>query len=205
MQPTCGLKNAERTFAKQVAHPFGLPSANCSQPSRCPSISCHLRTETVYLVRFALVITLALLVLCISADSLSSDRPETGTTIKDMNRDGNGLLTIHNNWTMDTVAVLTNKWTKPLLVVYLRSKDSLDIEGIPDGKYSLYFTVGDQWNGTAGRFNEVYGYYRYSTPLEFETTDSGSDIEYSIYELDLYKADASNFMPDHFQFPDIRS
>jgi len=30
------------------------------------------------------------------------------------------LLTIHNNWTMDTVAVLTDQNVKPLLVVYLR-------------------------------------------------------------------------------------
>jgi hypothetical protein len=153
------------------------------------------------MARPMLAIACAIFILCSLSASQTSDRPETGTTIRDMNRNGEGLLTIHNNWTMDTVAVLTNKWTKPLLVVYLRSKDSLDIEGIRDGEYNLYFTIGDQWNGTAGKFDKVYGYYRYSTPLKFET----SDTEYSVYELDLYKADASNFMPDHFQFPDIRS
>ena len=39
----------------------------------------------------------------------------------------------------------------------------------------------------------------------FETLDVGDEIEYTILELDLYKADATNFMPDQFQFPDISS
>jgi len=54
------------------------------------------------------------------------------------------------NWTMDTVAVLTDQNVKPLLVVYLRTKESINITGIKDGEYSLYFTIGDQWDGKAG-------------------------------------------------------
>jgi len=102
---------------------------------------------------------------------------------------------------MDTVAVLTDQNVKPLLIVYLRSKESLNITGIKDGDYSLYFTIGDQWDGKAGRFSNVYGYYRYNTPLLFVTDDTGNKIEYSIFELDLYEAGKSNFMPDQFQFP----
>jgi hypothetical protein len=37
------------------------------------------------------------------------------------------------------------------------------------------------------------------------TDDTGNKIEYSIFELDLYEAGASNFLPDQFQFPDISS
>jgi hypothetical protein len=122
-----------------------------------------------------------------------------------MQRNGYGLLTIHNNWTMDTVAVLTDQNIKPLLVVYLRAKESLEIAGIKDGYYGLYFTIGDQWDGLAGRFQSVYGYYRYNAPLLFVTDDVGDKIEYSIFELDLYEADASNFLLDQFQFPDISS
>ena len=54
----------------------------------------------------------------------SAARPETGTIIRDMNRNGDGLLVIYNNWTMDTVAVLTDRWDKPKVAVYLRAKDS---------------------------------------------------------------------------------
>jgi len=161
--------------------------------------------ETVTLTRTLLIVTFAIFILCSLSVSQSAPRSETGTYIRDTQRDGYGLLTIHNNWTMDTVAVLTDQNVKPLLVVYLRSKESLDITGIRDGEYSLYFTIGDQWDGQAGRFSNVYGYYRYNTPLLFVTDDTGNKIEYSIFELDLYEAGASNFLPDQFQFPDISS
>jgi len=161
--------------------------------------------ETVAFRRLVLTITLAIFILCVLSVSVPTDRPETGTYIRDTQRDGYGLLTIHNNWTMDTVAVLTDQNVKPLLVVYLRTKESIDITGIKDGDYGLYFTIGDQWDGKAGRFSNVYGYYRYNTPLLFVTDDTGNKIEYSIFELDLYEAGASNFLPDQFQFPDISS
>ena len=135
----------------------------------------------------------------------STTRPETGIYIRDMHRDGYGLLVIYNNWTMDTVAVLTDKKVKPKLAVYLRAKDALEVSGIEDGEYGLYFTIGDGWNAGEGKFDNVYGYYRYNTPMVFETKDVGDEIEYTILELDLYKADATNFMPDQFQFPDISS
>ena len=161
--------------------------------------------ETVTLRRTLLAVTFAIFILCSLSVSQSASRPETGTYIRDTQRDGYGLLTIHNNWTMDTVAVLTDQNVKPLLVVYLRTKESLDITGIKDGDYGLYFTIGDQWDGQAGRFSNVYGYYRYNTPLLFVTDDTGNKIQYSIFELDLYEAGASNFLPDQFQFPDISS
>ena len=182
-----------------------MPSWTNSQPLRFSSSWSHLLQETVAFRRFVLTITLAIFILCSLSVSVPSDRPETGTYIRDTQRDGYGLLTIHNNWTMDTVAVLTDQNVKPLLVVYLRSKESLDITGIKDGDYGLYFTIGDRWDGQAGRFQNVHGYYRYNTPLLFVTDDTGNKIEYSIFELDLYEAGASNFLPDQFQFPDIGS
>ena len=57
----------------------------------------------------------------------------------------------------------------------------------------------------AGKFNQVYGYYHYNDPMIFETEDVEDEIEYTILELDLYEADATNFMPGQFQFPDISS
>jgi hypothetical protein len=161
--------------------------------------------ETVAFVRPVLTITLAIFILCTLSVSAPIERPDTGFYIKDMHREGYGLLVIYNNWTMDTVAVLTDKKVKPKLAVYLRAKDALEVNGIEDGEYGLYFTIGNGWNAGEGKFDKVYGYYRYNTPMLFETKDVGEEIEYTILELDLYKADATNFMPDQFQFPDISS
>ncbi|HSD57321.1 MAG TPA: hypothetical protein VLB04_03985 [Methanotrichaceae archaeon] len=165
----------------------------------------HLWPETVTLPRLLLAITLAFLVLSSAAFSLPAARPETGHVIRDVDRSGYGQLVIHNDWTMDTVAVLTDMDAKPLIAAYLRSKDTLNITEIEDGSYGLYFTIGNLWDPKEGRFANVYGYYRYNTPLVFETTETEDDIEYSIFELNLYEAGASNFVPDHFDFPDLSS
>lgn len=205
MQPTCDLQGSGGIFSTQILGRFYRPSWTHSHPLRVSSDWSHLLPETVTLARTLLVVTFIIFLLCTLSVSQPASRPETGTYIRDTQRDGYGLLTIHNNWTMDTVAVLTDQNMKPLLVVYIRTGESLDITGIKDGDYSLYFTIGEQWDGSAGRFSSVYGYYRYNAPLPFVTDDSGDKIEYSIFELDLYEAGASNFQPDEFPFPDISS
>ena len=121
-----------------------------------------------------------------------------------MDRDGYGLLVIYNNWTMDTVAVLTDKRVKPKLAVYLRAKDVLEISGIEDGEYGIYFTIGEGWDAGSGKFEKVYGYYRDRT-VTFETKDVGDEIEYTIQELDLFENKTTNYMPGQFQFPDLSS
>jgi hypothetical protein len=104
---------------------------------------------------------------------------------------------------MDTVAVLTDNKVKPILAVYIRSKDSYKINKIEDGSYGLYFTVGNLWDAQARKFRSVLGYYRYNPSLVFQTNENETDIEYSIFELDLYEAGASNFVPEQFDFPDL--
>jgi hypothetical protein len=130
----------------------------------------------------------------------SAARPETGTIIRDTIRSGDGLLVINNNWTMDTVAVLTDRWDKPKVAVYLRAKDALEVDGIKDGEYSLYFTIGNGWNSSAGDFETVYNHVLFP-PMVFETNDT----DYTIQEVELQEADATNFVPGRFSFPDISS
>ncbi|MGD0951930.1 MAG: hypothetical protein ABR985_05985 [Methanotrichaceae archaeon] len=121
-----------------------------------------------------------LFILCSTAISQPIARPQTGDLIKDVARNGYGELIIHNNWTMDTVAVLTDDKVKP-----------------------FYFTVGNLWDAQARKFRSVLGYYRYNPPLVFQTNENETDIEYSIFELDLYEAGASNFVPEQFDYPDL--
>lgn len=164
----------------------------------------YLWSRSVTLTRPLLAIAFASLILCSISIAQSSIRPETGTMIKDVARNGYGVLTIHNNWTMDTVGVLTDDNLKPLIAVYIRSKDSFKFEKIDDGSYGLYFTIGNNWDANAKKFGDVLGYYRYNPSLVFQTTENDSDIEYSVFELDLYESESSNFVPDVFDFPDLR-
>jgi hypothetical protein len=207
MRPTSDSLDTGDTPAALIAAPLDQNSMTNSWPLRSFFASSldHLCRNTVDFPRLLLVITLAFLILSSIALSQSTTRPETGRYIRDIDRNGYGQLIIHNDWTMDTVAVLTDMDAKPLVAAYLRSKDTLNITKIEDGSYGLYFTVGNLWDPKEGRFKSVLGYYRYNTPLVFETTETEEDIEYSVFELDLYQARASNFLPDHFDFPDLRS
>jgi hypothetical protein len=155
-------------------------------------------------LKVALLVLLALFLIS-AALAQQTIRPETGSYIRDSERNGHGLLIIHNNWRMDTVAVLADSGLKPLCAFYIRSRDSFNLTGIEDGSYGLYFTVGTLWNSEEGRFDSLLGYYRYNSPLVFETTETDQEIEYSVFELNLYEARASNFLPDNFQFPDLRA
>jgi hypothetical protein len=203
MQSTSCLPDNYDLFARVVVHlPFSVRMTDRRSALFFSSLS-HLRPETVSLARPLLAITLVFFLLCSAAFSQPGFRPETGTSIKELERDGYGVLIIHNNWTMDTVAVIADKDVKPLIAVYIRSKDSLEIAGIEDGSYGLYFTVGNLWDEKEGKFKSVLGYYRYGSSLDFQTAETDEDIEYSIFELDLYQARASNFVPDRFTFPDL--
>ena len=148
----------------------------------------------------AACLIIILFVSILIAPAHSAVRPETGTIIRDTIRSGDGMLVIDNNWTMDTVAVLTDRWDKPKVAVYLRTKDALEIDGLKDGEYSLYFTIGSGWNSSAGDFETVYNHVLFP-PMVFETDDTN----YTIQEVELQEADATNFVPGRFSFPDIRS
>lgn len=203
MRPACGLQDIDGTFEERVVRTSDFFFATNSRTPRFSSFLGNLRPETFTRARLAMCIAFLLFLLCSTAISQPFDRPETGTLIKDVARSGYGELIIHNNWTMDTVAVLTDSKVKPLLIVYIRSKDSYKIGKIEDGSYGLYFTVGNLWDAQARKFQSVLGYYRYNPSLVFQTTETDTDIEYSIFELDLYEAGASNFVPEHFDFPDL--
>jgi len=204
MRSRSSLPDSRAGFSNQSGNsPFSSSSIVGSVQLKWPAALFYERRAP--LIRTLVCAALAVLLLCTLCICQSAERPETGTYIRDTTRNGYGLLVVYNNWTMDTVAVLTDRWDKPKVAVYLRAKDALEIEGIRDGQYSLYFTIGDGWNSSAGKFNHVYGYYHYNDPMIFETDDVGDEIEYTILELDLYEADATNFMPGRFQFPDISS
>lgn len=203
MELTRDLPGTGDISARHIVRQLELPILIKPDISRFSSSWSHLWQGTVVHARLLTCITLVLFILCSVAISQPIARPQTGDLIKDVARNGYGELVIHNNWTMDTVAVLTDNKVKPILAVYIRSKDIYKITKIEDGSYGLYFTVGNLWDAQAKKFRSVLGYYRYNPPLVFQTNENETDIEYSIFELDLYEAGASNFVPEQFDYPEL--
>ncbi len=138
-----------------------------------------------------------LFVASISATAQDYERPETGTFIKDSERNGYGVLVVENNnpvldnVTRDAVAMLTDADKNPIIAVYVREGESFEITGIEDGVFDFYFTVGDRWDDESARFSDPE-FYRTESPLPFETEIDGSQILYSQWTLTLEEVPGGN-------------
>jgi len=131
---------------------------------------------------------------CSSPSSLAAqvseapaDRPLTGTFIKNSTRQGLGELFVYNSLNRDAVGVLTTFDQTPVFSVYLRTNESLNVQGVEDGGYYLYFTIGTSWDPETGRFVSDREYYRVETPLVFETVKLPDRIRYSSQSVTLHQ------------------
>ncbi len=96
----------------------------------------------------------------------------TGTFLVKKISGGYGELTIENGRGLDAVGVLASSREPkiPLLAVYIQSEDSFTIKGIEDDMYTLYFTLGEDWDSDLEKFTRKTTYARFEEELKFETT-----------------------------------
>lgn len=145
------------------------------------------------------------MLIILSLGPCQAARPETGTYIKDINRNGYGQLTMHNDECQDAIVVVADLDVHPLIAVYVRAGEPFTVTGIKDGKYVIYSTAGKDWNSKKGTFADPRGYYKFGEPIEVKTTDLGDDVESSAFEIILWEVSLgqSNFVLDFFEFPDL--
>jgi len=155
----------------------------------------------------------AVLICVASVSAIAQDytRPETGTFVKDSERNGYGVLVVENNnlagdeVIQDAVAILTDQDNNTIIAVYVREGESFEITGIEDGLYGFYFTVGDGWNLESARFSDPE-FYKAENPLPFETEIDGLQVLYSQWTLSLEEVPGGNEekvpVPE-YAFPDL--
>lgn len=132
-------------------------------------------------------------------------RLTTGSFIKDAGfRDGEGELTIANGQDLDAVVVLTTLLdNKPILSVYIQASQSFTIPKIRDGTYYLYFSQGEDWDSTSGKFTRKARFFRFEDTFPFRTTST----TYTTWKVTLYKVPGGTASIDSInegQFPDLR-
>ncbi|HPJ31139.1 MAG TPA: hypothetical protein PLZ42_07075 [Methanothrix sp.] len=163
------------------------------------------------LLSACLCVAAILCVVCLSASAQDGERPETGTFIRDWERNGYGVLVVENNNpvedndTRDAVAMLIDDNDTPILAVYVREGESFEINGIEDGVYDFYFTVGDDWDDESASFSEPE-FYRTDSPLPFETEENETQVLYSQWTISLMEVPGGNVdkvtVPED-EFPDL--
>jgi len=142
-----------------------------------------------YTKRYVISIFILIALVCAAAAQEQGYRPLTGKFIKDTQRYGLGELTIINdNSQKDALIVITDLNQKPLMEVFIRSKETFKISGITDGKYNIYFRVGNSWDRDNSKFLEDEVRYKLDRPLEFETEETWDGTSYSIWMIALEEA-----------------
>lgn len=112
-------------------------------------------------------------------------RPLTGMIHNYTGPRGHGELRLQNSNTDDRLVVVTRN-TEPVMSAYLRAGESFTIDGIADGTYRLYYSQGEDWDGTAFTHNVKTS--RSSGALLFTTTDR----TYSTWNIDIFVPSGGN-------------
>lgn len=128
---------------------------------------------------------LAALMICLATGLAQGQRPETGSVIKETEMNGLCRLDIINNGTYDAVAYLCTIQKDVLSAVYIREGDLVNLTGIEDGNYDLYFRIGESWNSSAARFDINASSSRMEEPLVFETLQTPEGVKYTWGQVTL--------------------
>lgn len=104
-----------------------------------------------------------------AAGQEGGSRPPNGKLLRAGNTGGRSELTIGNGGSHDAVVTLSKRG-RPVISVYVRKDKTYTVKSVPDGSYSVFFTGGSGWDGTARAFGRDCAFSRFEDPLEFRTT-----------------------------------
>ncbi|MCS7202648.1 MAG: hypothetical protein NZ841_07735 [Dictyoglomus sp.] len=136
------------------------------------------------------LLLISLIFILLSTPIIGNIRPTTGTFLKDSERNGYGVLTIKNDMNKtDAICIISSvdEPKKVLIAVYIRAKETFTIKGIKDGKYYLYFSLGEKWDSNVGKFTKNARYERFKDIFIFKTQRVESSIHYTVYKVTLYE------------------
>lgn len=93
---------------------------------------------------------------------------------------GLGELIIQNTRSdKDAVAILTRSGSlEPLIAVYISAGQNDTLKGIVDGDYTLYVTLGKNWDPVSKQFKTNVEYLRFSETLRYVTTTKTTSTKF---------------------------
>jgi len=140
-----------------------------------------------------------------SAGQKGDSRPSNGKLLRAGKLDGRSNFTIDNGGTNDAVVSLSKGKRKPAVSVYVRKDKKYTVEGVPDGSYTVFFTGGADWDGTARAFGRNCAFQRFDPTLKFHTTQTATGVFWTDRTITLHPVvggTASTTDVDPDAFPD---
>lgn len=126
-------------------------------------------------------------------------RPLTGVIKPNARGGGLGELEVENGTPADGVVILTVN-DDPVTAAFVRGGESVNLVGIRDGVYTLFFTTGSDWDGD--RFTLDARYQRFEDLFEF-TTSATAYTTWSVTLHGVVGGTASTEGVDQDEFPNL--
>ncbi|MCJ7444919.1 MAG: hypothetical protein MUO26_10385 [Methanotrichaceae archaeon] len=127
------------------------------------------------------------LIFAILVGFVEAARPVNGTFIKPAELNGYGELSIVNSLQEDSVAILTDLDNNTIFSVYIwGNKNFVNISGIEDGLYFMYFATGRDWDPELGEFLTDVGFSMMKDKLGFKTMRTSGGSSTSIVIVEIY-------------------
>lgn len=100
---------------------------------------------------------------------------------------GLGTLTVENGGSQDGfVRLSTDASTLAVAAGYVRSDDTLELTGIPDGTYRLFYCTGQNWRSNPPGFMKNQSCRRFVDALSYTTTHGYTRVEWSTWTVSLH-------------------
>ena len=97
---------------------------------------------------------------------------------------GDGVLKVRDQGTKDGVVLLA-KGGALVVSMAVNAGQSATLNGVPDGDYDLFYTVGRDWNGPLATFSRHCEFHRFTTPTSFSTSAVPGGSAYTVQSIVL--------------------
>ena len=118
----------------------------------------------------------------------------TGTRlIEDQNTEGHGELEAINGTNQDACLIVVDAYSHlRVRKVYIRAQDTLTLDRLDRGQYTIFFATGVDWNDRAEEFNREASYSKFGKSLDFEETRDSRGVHFDHHSITLHTVVAGN-------------
>jgi hypothetical protein len=127
----------------------------------------------------------------VKAPKETSRRLPNGRYIRTEQRSGKGNFAIDNGGERDAVITLVRGKSK-VISVYVQKKGKFTVPGVRDGKYSVFFTTGVDWDSKAKAFTRSCSFQRFDESFAFKTTFTSTEVRWSNWRISLHETVGGN-------------
>ncbi|MBB2915106.1 hypothetical protein FHS43_006426 [Streptosporangium becharense] len=103
-------------------------------------------------------------------------------------------LEVKNGYGLDSVVVLV-RGGKKAMSLYVRGKSKYRIQGVRDGNYKIYYSLGEDWDARNRVFTRSCTFEQFGEPIRFKTTTSGGQIRWNNWTITMNAGRGGNVPP----------